>query len=187
MLLGSLSWGDSVYFAHWQGAEPLLDQSGEKIGGKLAYGKAHVFARGIISRITIEEPDVRIYVINELSKAGKVTEIRSGGRRLVRRACGTYVEGGAVIVKASLKEIYEVACKSGKDFHVMIMGNIAEVYTPVREINAPFTRGLMAYNDASDTTVEPEYTVENSIIEVGDHVIAKRKDDFAIPLALPAA
>jgi len=187
-MLKLIKWGDPIYFATWRGTKDLtlIGDNGKEEENHFKRGKAEIFAKGKIDRITIEDPEVNRKVQERLRKEGKIIRTYGGSGRMVKRACGYYYEGGGAETTAELDEIYEIAVEvaGGKPFKVMIMGDLIEVFDPPKEINAPFTRSLLHYDDPAGQILDVEYEVHGAIVELKDYRRARKKDDFALPLPL---
>lgn len=195
-MLKKLSWGDSIYFAVWRGNDGIhvVFRSNEEAakGQRYVKGKAEIFAKGKIEAITFEDPKLWEELKKELRVQGRIISTYSSKPRRVNRACGSYIEGGGIAVDASIEEIWEIAERIAKKLdlgkvRVMIKGPLTKVFDQPKEILAPFTRSLLFYHEAHDMVIdiEPEGEAKTGkIVEIQDYVLAKRKDDFAIPLPL---
>ncbi|MEM4297769.1 MAG: hypothetical protein QW815_05315 [Nitrososphaerota archaeon] len=171
-LLKSLSWGDTILFASWKGSNTFKS------------GKAEIFCQGHITRISIEDPETMTILQQELEQSGKIISA-SEAKQLIRRACGYYYAGGSIKVSASVHEIYTIiTTKCPNKPPVMIMGPITAVFNPPKTINAPFTRSLIRIHTPQSTTIDI-HAEKGDIVTISEHIVAKKKDDFAIPLALP--
>lgn len=195
LFLKSLTWGDRVYCATWKGTKGLhLLERQKEVGNVYKRGNAEIFASFRVSRIVIEDTEINQKVQERLRNEGKVLSTHSGSGRMVRRACGYYFEGGGVETSASISEIAgmaeEEATKLGRfsyvnPYQVMIMGELEKVFNPPREINAPFTRSLLRWDEAGEAVIDVEGQVESGeLVEIQEHVVAHKKDDFALPLPL---
>lgn len=184
-MLQSIHWGDTVAFAIWKGSADVHIVGEEKNTFKA--GKAEIFAYGTISRISIEDPEIQKIVHTTLVQKGKVISVSSSSQ-LVLRACGFYYSSGSITTSATVQEIYEIAKEAAQKLNrnpsPMIMGQITTVLSPPQTITAPFTRSLILMPTPSEITVDVqgEQTSTGTVVHVHSHTVAKKKDDFAIPL-----
>lgn len=180
-VLPSLRWGDTIYFAQWLGKED------EKPS------RAHVFAAGCLSRLIVEDPEAMELITEELRKRGWVREEIAGEGRWVKRRCGYYYTGNLVTVSCELSkvvEIYmEVKARLGRHIPIMIAGKLEQIFEPPKEVHAPFTRGLLRVKDdlfkagLLDLSVATNRN-DKEVQGIRDHVVARKKDDWIIPLPL---
>jgi hypothetical protein len=188
-LLKSISWGDKVYCATWEGSlskngiNIMEGFGGESEGvGKFKEGRAEIFTMFTIDRIVIEDHEINVAVQRRLREQGLIRAVYDAPSRTVRRACGYYVECGSVIVKdgTTIAQIAEIAFEvaAGRPFSVMIQGALRKTYAPPRVLAAPFTRGLMRIEDFD--TQEIIDVSQHAVVEVRNHVVAKKKDDFSV-------
>jgi hypothetical protein len=191
-LLKSISWGDKVYCATWEGSLSSLSKNGinimEGFGGeskgvgKFQEGRAEIFAMFTIDRIVIEDREINVAVQRRLREQGLIKEVHDSPGKMVRRACGYYVESGSIIVseRTTIAQIAEIAFEiaAGQRFNVMIQGRLRKVYAPPRALAAPFTRGLMRIEDLDQDVID--ISGDHALVEVTSHVVARKKDDFAV-------
>ena len=95
--LGTVKWGEKVWLAQWKGSKGVVTvaEGKEPEEKRFAKGRAEIFASFTVDRVSIEDPEVRAKLLEELSQEGKVTATSGAAPTMVRRKCGYYIRGVA--------------------------------------------------------------------------------------------